>query len=119
MTRGSWAQLFWTRSDSRYFSEEKSIRFPIKADGLFHIYTLCLSNSSEWKDTVTQLRFDPTDAADSEIEIDYIRIPEEIWPGLLLVFSAWLLRRRNLLRRASAPRDGTPPRWHNTPTGAA
>jgi len=94
VTRGSSAQLFWTRSDSRYFSEEKSVRFPVQADGLFHIYTLGLGNNSEWKDTVTQLRFDPTDAADTEIEIDYIRIPEQIWVALMSLSSALALRPR-------------------------
>ena len=104
ITAGSWGQLFWTTRGSRYFTEKNSIKFPIKADGLFHLYVLDLGNLSEWTDTVTELRLDPTDSPDSDIDIDYIRIPEPILSSLggLLASMIFLYGRRSTRKKARA-----------------
>jgi len=83
VTAGSMAQIFWTRKDSPYFSEGKSMTFGIVPDGQFHTYMVRLGDSPEWKGTIRHIRFDPTNAKDSEIRIDYIRVKEDILVALL------------------------------------
>ena len=72
--KGSGAQLFWqTKSDPNY-SEPQSSRFALKADGYFHTYSVPLSDNRLWQGKVIQLRFDPTNQANAEFAIDYIRL---------------------------------------------
>ncbi|MDH7482138.1 MAG: glycoside hydrolase family 99-like domain-containing protein [Armatimonadota bacterium] len=70
--RGKQAQFFWA-GRGRNFNETMSIRFEIFPNGEFHVYRLNLSTLPTWRGIITGLRFDPTDAGDARIEIDYIR----------------------------------------------
>jgi len=56
------AQVFWTRYDSQGVSDEKSLRFNIIADGQYHVYTVDLSKSPEYRGDITRLRIDPVDS---------------------------------------------------------
>jgi putative heme degradation protein len=72
VSSGAWAQLFFvTDTDSRY-DEAKSLRFRIQGDGEFHDYVLDMSAVQGWQGAITQLRLDPEEPAN--VEIDYIRI---------------------------------------------
>ncbi len=73
---GSEAQLFWARPDAAGFAESRSRKFPISADGAFHLYTLDLSDHAEWTGhEITALRLDPTNAA-GNIAVDFIAAPQ-------------------------------------------
>jgi hypothetical protein len=62
--------LFITDSDTTY-DENKSISFPIIADGEFHNYTINLAELDSWDGIVTKIHFYPVDAK-TTIEIDSI-----------------------------------------------
>lgn len=73
ITAGGDSQIFFISAEDDYFIEEKSLIFTPVADGQFHTYTLDMSALEPWRDTITRLRLDPTNAK-SVIEIDYIRV---------------------------------------------
>jgi len=73
-------RLFW-RSDSRSFSEERSLAFDAVADGQEHAYLLRLISfpSWTWGGTVTGLRLDPGSEGDLEAtvaSIEFIKVDE-------------------------------------------
>ncbi len=92
ISRGERAQLFWTRSDSKMYSESKSISFDIVADGNFHEYILDLGENQEWSGVIRGLRLDPTDSTGAEISIDSIRIPEPCLIPAILTLLSLLIR---------------------------
>jgi hypothetical protein len=51
------AQLFWRSGGN--FSEERSLRFPVKPDGRWHTYILDLAGRPGWQGPITGLRLDP------------------------------------------------------------
>ncbi len=67
-------QLFWARMDERYFTEPKSVKFPLKPDGQFYVYCLDLEGHPEWRGTITRLRLDPGSGSGIEVEIDWMRL---------------------------------------------
>lgn len=71
--KGSVGQVFWATSVFP-ISEFTSQRFQLIADNEFHTYELDLSSNPAWQDTITSIRFDPTDSADATVVIDYMRI---------------------------------------------
>jgi hypothetical protein len=75
VTAGRGGQLFWTTESSPGFSEDKTVRFPIQPDGLFHEYRLEPGRHPAWAgQTITALRIDPGNGATSgEFGIDYLR----------------------------------------------
>lgn len=52
-------QLFWMTSTDAAFSEARSYRFPITADGQFRTYQLNLAASNNYSGLITRLRLDP------------------------------------------------------------
>lgn len=70
--KGTTGQLFWITGKEGNWSEDRSIRFPIKTDGDFHEYDIDVARSPEWKGIILQLRFDPTDSS-GKIDIDWFR----------------------------------------------
>lgn len=52
-------QVFWQTSTNSGFSEARSLRFPIVADGQFRTYALNLGASNNYSGLITRLRFDP------------------------------------------------------------
>lgn len=71
--KGNGGQVFWATSIFP-ISEFTSQRFQLIADNEFHIYELDLTTNPAWQGTITSLRFDPTDTADANVVVDYIRI---------------------------------------------
>jgi len=67
------AQLFFVTEASSNYEEEKSLRFKVRGDGRFHIYSLDMSSVPGWEGTVSQIRFDPIENK-AKVVIDYIRI---------------------------------------------
>jgi len=74
VSEGGGGQLFWATIDSPGFAEEKSVRFPVQADGRFHDVRLDLSDHPRWRGrTITAIRIDPTGgAAAGEFALDHI-----------------------------------------------
>jgi hypothetical protein len=75
VTAGAGGQLFWMTESSPGFSEEKSLRLAVQADGQFHEYRLAVGRHAAWAgQTITGLRIDPSDgAASGQFAIDYVR----------------------------------------------
>jgi hypothetical protein len=71
--KGSSGQVFWA-TNVFPMSEFTSQRFPLIADNQFHIYELDLTTNPAWWGKITRLRFDPTDSAGANVEIDYIKL---------------------------------------------
>ncbi len=69
---GEFAQLFWPD-----WSERRSIRFPIIADGRPHRYLLPLAEHPDWRGQIRQLRFDPTDAPMTSIRLHAFELHRE------------------------------------------
>lgn len=59
---GSQGQVFWSNTEPPHFSEPKSARFKLEADGQFHTYVLTLSNQAKWSGQINLLRLDPCDS---------------------------------------------------------
>ncbi|WP_422931578.1 hypothetical protein [Singulisphaera sp. PoT] len=68
------AEVFWSVAGQEGFSGERSLSFPIKADGAYHTYEVDLSSSPHYRGTITGLRFDPASAgaAGGEVRIESI-----------------------------------------------
>jgi hypothetical protein len=58
-------QLFWQTSIDSAFSEARSLRFTIVADGQFRTYELNLAASNSYTGLITRLRFDPAASGQS------------------------------------------------------
>ncbi|MCS7263545.1 MAG: hypothetical protein NZ805_01780 [Armatimonadetes bacterium] len=67
-------QVFWVSDDDPNWSESKSVKFPIPTDGQWHELKVELSQSSEWRGTITQLRLDLGGGAGIIAEIDFVRL---------------------------------------------
>jgi hypothetical protein len=74
VSAGSGGQFFWTTQQSPEFSEDKSVRLPLTADGEFHDYRLAVGDHKLWHgQQITAIRLDPTDARGAEIRVDWMR----------------------------------------------
>lgn len=69
------AQIFW-RSDNGGFSEERSVIFNLLPDGNEHLYLIPLAPfpSWMWSNTVTGLRFDPSNEPSTEMSITELKV---------------------------------------------
>jgi len=67
-------QIFWVREDDPKWSESKSVKFPLPTDGQWHELKVDLSQSPEWKGTITQIRLDPGSGTGISMELDYVRL---------------------------------------------
>lgn len=54
------AECFWKRYDDDRFTPDKSLSFPLEPDGAYHVYTIDLSASKQYRGAITGLRVDPT-----------------------------------------------------------
>jgi hypothetical protein len=70
---GKMGQVFWRLDGMGNFTEEASCKFPLITDGQFHVYRVPLADNAQWRGTIRQLRFDPTDAEGVSIAVDYIK----------------------------------------------
>jgi len=73
MDKGTEAQLFFARPRGQML-EKTSIKFPVNADGEFHIYTIDMSANRLWRGTIGQIRLDPNSVAGSSVEVAYVRL---------------------------------------------
>lgn len=74
------AKLYWSRTDAPIvsgeleISEEPTAVCPVIADGEYHVYTLNLADSPEWKGQVNEFWFDPINRHHAHAEIDFIEL---------------------------------------------
>ena len=71
------AQIFWSTLETPGFAQERSARFTANPDGAFHEYRVRLADSSAYRGTITQLRFDPADKAGGAVRVRAIRFAAE------------------------------------------
>jgi hypothetical protein len=68
------AQFYWTTLSSPGFDESKVIRFELPLDGEWHKVVLPVGEHPLWRgQTITGIRLDPGSAANTEVEIEWIR----------------------------------------------
>jgi hypothetical protein len=67
---GTTAQIYFQTETSQTFTEDKSVAFPIIADGVMRDYLIDLGQCANYKGVVTKWRFDPTNASGSVMAID-------------------------------------------------
>ena len=82
-TAGTTAQIFFQTETFPTFTVDKSVAFPIIADGVMRDYCVPLGASANYKGVVTKWRLDPTDAAGSVMAID--QFESMIQPYLMTV----------------------------------
>lgn len=73
MDKGEEAQVFFSRPRGE-MTEERSIRFPVKGDGQFHVYEIDMATNPHWRGTIGQLRLDPNSAEGSKVDIEYMKL---------------------------------------------
>ena len=56
--------------------EDKTATLPVKADGAFHEYVFSVRDSTNWKDQVVELWFDPISRKNSVVVIDWMKFSE-------------------------------------------
>jgi hypothetical protein len=69
---GNTGQIFFITDSDPLWGEAKSLRFDLGGHRDFQTYTLDMSNLDGWKDMVLNIRLDPTDAENAQVEIDWI-----------------------------------------------
>ncbi len=72
-SRNDRAQLFWATTSSPT-SEQNSLRFDVVGDGAMHEYTVPVAENRRWRGIIKSLRFDPGSTADTQFEIDFVRL---------------------------------------------
>lgn len=82
-TAGSTAQIFFQTETSQTFTADKSVTFPIIADGAMRDYVVPMGQCASYKGVVTKWRLDPTDASGSVMAID--RFDSMFQPYLMTV----------------------------------
>lgn len=82
-TAGSTGQIFFQTETFPTFTGDKSVAFPIIADGVMRDYVVSMPQSAKYKGVVTKWRLDPTDAAGSVMVID--RFESMLQPYLVSV----------------------------------
>jgi len=82
-TAGTTAQIFFQTEAFPTFTGDKSVAFPIIADGVMRDYVVPMGQSSKYKGVVTKWRLDPTDQSGSAMVID--RFESMLQPYLMSV----------------------------------
>jgi len=79
---GGNGEIFF-RHDDEGMSDKRQISFSIAGDNQFHTYRVNLSSHLQWQGTITQIRFDPLNPANAQIEVDYLRFLPKNTGGLI------------------------------------
>ncbi len=67
-------QFYWGTLEQPFFDEARVINFTVPMDGQWHEVVLNVGGHPGWQGhTITAIRLDPGNAADTEAEIDWIR----------------------------------------------
>jgi len=75
---GGNGQIFF-RHDGESMSGARQINFSITGDNQFHIYQVNLAANAQWKGNIAQIRFDPLDPANAQLQLEYLRfLPKNI-----------------------------------------
>jgi hypothetical protein len=80
---GGDGQLFF-RHEGESMSVVRQINFSIAGDNQFHVYQVNLAAHEQWKGKIAQIRFDPLDPANAQIQLDYLRFLPKNTGGLIL-----------------------------------
>ena len=73
---GTTAQLFYITETDPVWNESKSVQFSITPDGGMHDYFVDFGSLDETMGVITQVRLDPTNAAGSDMAIDFVRLTD-------------------------------------------
>lgn len=73
-------KIFWLRDTDKAFSPQNSLSFDIQPqDSAFSTYQIDLKDQVTWSGTITQLRLDPSNDADSgSVQIDFIKAEADL-----------------------------------------
>jgi len=82
-TAGTTAEIFFQTEAFPTYTGDKSVSFPIIADGVMRDYVVPMAQSSNYKGVITKWRFDPTDQAGSTMVVD--RFESMLQPYLMSV----------------------------------
>jgi hypothetical protein len=69
-TKNRQGRLFWRRFGDKGFSTKQSVGFDAKGDGRYHTYEIDLASESTYRDTISQLRFDPVSQGNGNERVD-------------------------------------------------
>ena len=67
-------QVFWKTEQAPQYSEENSVKVPVRPSSGFVDYVIPLKGAPGWKGRVTELRLDPVETEGIKIEIEHIRL---------------------------------------------
>ncbi len=67
-------QMFWKTEQKPEYSEENSVKLPVRPSGDFVEYVVPLTDHPGWKGRITELRFDPIMTEGIQVEIESIRL---------------------------------------------
>ena len=67
-------QVFWKTEQVPQYSEENSVKVPVRPSSGFVDYVIPLRDAPGWKGRVTELRLDPVETEGIKIEIEHIRL---------------------------------------------
>jgi hypothetical protein len=71
---GNVIQVFWKTEQVPQYSEENSVRVPVRPSSDFVDYVIPLKDAPGWKGRVTGLRLNPVQTEGIKIEIEHIRL---------------------------------------------
>jgi hypothetical protein len=66
-------KVYFVTEGDPHWDESKAVRFPVLADGEYHVYQVDMSAVPGWQGQIRQLRLDPKESA-GWFEVDYIRM---------------------------------------------
>ncbi len=69
---GDGGSIYFITNNDTNWGESKVVEFYLEKDNQFHTFSVDMRNTATWRGTVTQLRFDPSDEPNVNIELDYI-----------------------------------------------
>ena len=75
-TAGSTGRLYYITATDPVWNEEKSVSFAITPDGQMHDYFVDFGSLPQTNGVITQVRLDPTNAAGSQMAIDFLRLTD-------------------------------------------
>jgi hypothetical protein len=75
--QGTIGQIFFLTDQDHRWGGDKVVAFLIEDDGVFHVYSILMSECPAWKDVIIKIRLDPVDnpaEANIQFVIDYISV---------------------------------------------
>jgi serine/threonine protein kinase len=91
VSAGFTGQIYFITETDKTYDEVKKIEFPIMGTNNFEDYLIDIGSKDGWRGKIIGIRLDPTDVADSNIWVDYIRLD----PALKMIKT----QQKNILQR--------------------